>query len=83
MIRDRMTAYIGQPASVLFAKLGLPTSEQTIAGQKVYIWTTSNFIEGTNYACKLRAIVDSHDIITSFDGDGNQGGCAGFASRLQ
>jgi len=82
-LQEGLHAYSGQPASALFSKLGLPTAEQTIAGRKVYIWTTSNFVEGTNYGCKLRVNVDPHDNIVGGDWDGNNGGCAVFASRLQ
>ena len=49
-IRDRLPTYTGQPANVLIAKLGFPSREDNIAGRKVYVWTTSNFIDGTNYA---------------------------------
>jgi len=82
-IQSRMQTYVGQPARALFDRLGFPTSDQVVAGQKVYVWSTSNFVEGTNYACKIRAIVDPQDIITSFDWEGNQGGCGFFASKLR
>jgi hypothetical protein len=81
-IKEQMPQYVGQPASALFAKLGYPTSEQTVAGSKVYIWTTTQLIEGTSHDCKIRAIVDSREIITSWDGEGNERGCGRFASRL-
>jgi hypothetical protein len=77
-----MVPYQGQPVSLLIAKLGYPTEQQVIAGNKVYIWTTSNFVEGTNYACRIRAILNSQDIIMSWDGNGNNGGCLEFASKL-
>jgi hypothetical protein len=81
-IKEQMPQYVGQPASALFAKLGYPTAEQTVAGSKVYIWSTTSLVDGTSYECKIRAIVDSRDIITSWDGEGNQGGCGRYASRL-
>jgi hypothetical protein len=62
-IQKEMVPYQGQPVSLLIAKLGYPTDQQIIAGNKVYIWTTSNFVEGTNYACRIRAILNSQDII--------------------
>jgi DNA-binding protein Fis len=31
----------------VIAKLGMPTSESRIAGKKVYVWITQNFVEGT------------------------------------
>jgi hypothetical protein len=78
-----MPAYIGQPASALFNRLGLPTSEQTVAGRKVYIWNTSQLYEGTSVTCILRAIVDPQDIITDFDLSGTGGACGVYASRLR
>jgi hypothetical protein len=82
MIKERMTPYTGQPVSALFAKLGYPTAEQTLAGNKVYIWANTRFVEGTSYQCKIRAIVDSREIITSWDYEGNEGGCSQYAYRL-
>lgn len=82
VLQEGLHGYSGKPASALFSKLGLPTAEQTIAGHKVYIWTTSNFVEGTNYGCKLRVNVDAQDNVVGGDWDGNNGGCAVFASRL-
>ena len=40
-------------------------------------------IEGANHGCKLRVNVDPQDIIVGGAWDGNNGGCAVFASRLQ
>lgn len=82
-IRETMPSYIGQPVNVLIARLGFPTAEQTVAGQKVYIWTTGRLIEGTTYDCKIRAIVGPQDLIISWDYEGNEGGCANYARRLR
>lgn len=73
---------VGQPAAAVIEKLGYPTEDRVIAGNKVYIWASSNFVEGTNYGCHIRAIVDAHDIISTWDYGGNVGGCQMFASRL-
>lgn len=82
-IKDKMSAYNGQPVSTLIDKLGFPTRQDTIAGQTVYIWTTGQMIEGTSYACTIRAILDSQNIITRWDYQGNEGGCARYASMLR
>jgi hypothetical protein len=82
-IKDKMPAYIGQPSSVLIGKLGFPTRQDTVAGRKVYIWTTSNLVDGTNYGCTIRAIVDDQDVIMTWDYQGNEGGCAHYASTLR
>jgi hypothetical protein len=82
VVRKEMNGAVGQPVSVVVAKLGFPTEDRVIAGQKVYIWSTSNFVEGSNYHCKIRAILDEHDMIASWDMDGNEAGCARYASKL-
>jgi hypothetical protein len=81
-IETRMTAYVGQPVSVVINKLGFPTAEQTIAGVKVYVWRTYRLVEGSSRDCTIRAIVDAHDIITRWDLDGNQSGCMNYALML-
>jgi hypothetical protein len=82
-LSERLPGYIGQPASALISRLGHPTAEQNIAGKKVYVWSTNQFIEGTSYGCKIRVIVDAKDIVTTWDLDGNEGGCDHYASRLR
>lgn len=81
-IRSRMTTMVGQPASVAIAKLGLPTEEQTIAGQHVYIWSSNRLVEGSSWICRIRAVIGANDTIKSFDLDGNEAGCEQFARRL-
>jgi hypothetical protein len=63
-IKDKMPAYVGQPASVLITKLGFPTRQDSVAGQTVYVWTTGQVVEGTSYACTIRAILDSQNVVT-------------------
>ena len=82
MLKEKMATYAGQPISAVIAKLGHPTTEQTIAGAKVYTWTTYRIVEATSYDCKIRAIVDARDVITTWDVEGNQRGCAYYASML-
>src|SRR3979490_2176961 len=82
MIADRLPSYRGQPVSAIIDKLGIPSDERVIAGRKAYIWANSNFVEGTNYKCQIRAVIDDQNTIVSTDFEGNQGGCAGFAAKL-
>ena len=82
IIPDHLNAVVGQPISILIAKLGYPTDERVIAGQKVYIWSTNSFVSGTSYGCTIRVFVDSSDIVRTSDAEGNEGGCAGFAEQL-
>lgn len=81
-IGESMKKFNGRPVSELVAKLGFPTEERVIAGHKVYIWSTSNFVEGTNYQCRIRAILDERDNIVQWDRDGNEGGCSNFLNKL-
>jgi hypothetical protein len=64
VIQKQMDNYVGQHVSVLTAKLGLPTEDRIIAGQKVYIWSTTRIAQGD---CQIRAILDNKDIIVSWD----------------
>jgi hypothetical protein len=80
-IEKGMNTMLGQPLSAAVAKLGMPTDEKTIAGQKVYIWFNRVVDEGSEYKCTLRAIV-SGDVITAWDFDGNNGPCLRYAERL-
>lgn len=54
-----------------------------VAGSKVYVWTTANLVDGTNYGCTIRAILDSQDVIVKWDFQGNEGGCENYASMLR
>lgn len=72
---------LGQPLSVAVAKLGMPTDEKTIAGQKVYIWFNRSIEEGTELKCTLRVIM-SGDVISGFDFDGNEISCSRYARLL-
>jgi len=40
IIQKKMADMIGQPADVLFAKLGLPEFESEVAGRRFYVWDT-------------------------------------------
>lgn len=81
-IKDKMNAYMGQPVNALIAKIGFPTDQQTIANQKVYLWTTVRFVEGSSYQCKIRVILGPQDIIQQWDYEGNEGGCGSYAMAL-
>lgn len=79
-IRDRMDKMVGQPLAVVVAKLGMPTEEKTLVGQRVYIWQTKTLDDGTEYRCEIRVFMRG-DVIGSFDFD-NDGRCNRFARRL-
>lgn len=81
-IKEGMTTLQGQPLSAAISKLGVPSDERTIAGQKVYIWLTRSVSEGTEQKCQIRAIM-SGDVIGSFDLEGNEFKCAQYAAMLR
>ncbi|HEY7243029.1 MAG TPA: hypothetical protein VH678_04000 [Xanthobacteraceae bacterium] len=76
-----MTALQGQPLSAAVSKLGMPTEEKVIAGQKVYIWFTRTLDEGSEYNCQIRVIMKG-DVIGSWDFEGNEGKCVRYADQL-
>jgi hypothetical protein len=80
-IKEGMTALQGQPLSAAIAKLGVPTEERTIAGQKVYIWFTRTLDEGTELKCQIRVIMNG-DVIGSWDFEGNEAKCSRYAAML-
>jgi len=79
----------GQPATDVFAKLGEPNDNQTIGGEKVYVWSAGNIktLAGDassmiEFQCTIRVFVDHDEKITHYDFKGNVGGCARYAHRL-
>ena len=110
IIEEKMQTMIGQPASQVFEKLGIPDAEDVVAGRKFYVWETEDsgsillpqqntgFVYtgyGTStytyttyvpmvysHACKFRVFVDTRDLITTYDFEGDEGGCSTFASQL-
>lgn len=82
MIESGMNPMIGKPLSAATEKLGLPTEEGVIAGQKVYTWFTGRMIEGSSESCRIRAIM-RNDLIASFDYEGNGNACLRYAQMLR
>lgn len=110
IIEEKMQPMIGQPASHVFEKLGIPDAEDVVAGRRFYVWETEDSgsillpqqntgsvytAHGTStytymtyvpmvysHTCRFRVFVDANDLITTYDFDGNEGGCSTFATRL-
>lgn len=40
-LQSELPKYAGRPIGDLIARLGMPSAEQSIMGQKVYVWSTS------------------------------------------
>jgi hypothetical protein len=79
-IQKGMDELIGQPIEVAIARLGMPTEATTIAGTKVYIWSTGG--EGPPSTCTIRAVMRG-EVIGSFDRQGNEGQCSHYALMLR
>jgi hypothetical protein len=41
-LNEKSPSYTGQPAQILFNKMGLPNSEGVVAGRKFYLWSYQN-----------------------------------------
>jgi len=81
-IKEGMNDLKGQPLSAAIAKLGVPDEEATVAGVKTYTWRSSRFVDGTQYGCRIRVVM-AGDVIGSYEGSGDIGGCASYAGRLR
>ena len=82
IISKGIAALVGQPLSAAVAKLGAPTEERTIAGQRVYLWHTSTLSDGKESKCQIRVIM-SGDVIGMVDYDGNEAVCMRYAEMLR
>jgi hypothetical protein len=83
---------MGMPIDVLVADWGYPREEREIMGHKFYIWSNNGGVVavpvygGGAYAaslvCTVQVGVDDNKIITSYQLNGNNGGCAAYADRI-
>lgn len=83
---------MGQPIDVLVSDWGYPIAQRQIMGHTLYIWSNNAGIMavplygGGVYAgrltCTIQVAVNKQNIITSYQWNGNQGGCAPFARRI-
>lgn len=72
--------YKGLSAKTLAQRLGPPTSERVVMGDKVYRWETGN---PRGYYCNLDATVDGANIVRSVSVNGNNGGCLQMDDMLR
>lgn len=78
--REGIDSLYGKPMSVAVDKLGLPTSEQTVAGMRLVKWSV---VSGNEYQCTLTLQIDNKNIIQKGSGDGNLGGCENYILALR
>nr|WP_198982706.1 hypothetical protein [Herbaspirillum sp. ASV7] len=79
-MHDGLTALKGQPLSAAIAKIGLPSSESTVAGMRVVKWKAANTSE---WPCEITMQVDDRNIIQAAEGQGNIGGCERYIKALK
>lgn len=83
---------MGQPIDVLVSDWGYPTAQREIMGHTLYIWSNDRGVMAVpmygggmfagRLTCTVQVAVDKNNIITSYQWNGNQGGCAALARRI-
>lgn len=66
---------IGQPVDVLVADWGYPSAQRQIMGHGGGVFTS-------RLNCTVQVAVNAQNIITSYQWNGNNGGCAPLARRI-
>ena len=69
-----LRASAGQDVHVVIQKIGYPTSQAVVAGDKVYAWEDNG--------CTLHVAVDSSERIQRFDFSGSHHDCERISDRL-
>ncbi|WP_158813992.1 hypothetical protein [Methylocapsa sp. S129] len=76
----------GQPAQAVIKKLGEPNETSESAGERVYIWSTSDGSalagDAVGLHCTVKVFVDKGDRVAHYDFNGNVAGCSHYAHRL-
>ena len=98
-LKTTLPTTVGQPVSAVVDRLGMPTSETTIMGQKVYVWTEQ--VQDVDYApligasrltlipvatsgvCSIRVAVDEAGIVRRVDHQGDNAVCSNYARRMR
>jgi hypothetical protein len=83
---------IGMPIDVLVSDWGYPSAQREIMGHTLYIWSNDAGVMAVplygggmyagRLACTVQVAVNDEKIITSYQWNGNNGGCAQFARRI-
>jgi hypothetical protein len=71
----------GKPIQYAIERIGMPATEQVIAGRKVYIWgprgTTD--VPATDPYCTLKLVVNADEIVTHVQYAGNLTACERYS----
>ena len=83
---------IGQPVDVLVSAWGYPSAQREIMGHTLYVWSNNGGamavpmygggVFAARLTCTVQVAVDAQNIITSYQWNGNNGGCAPLARRI-
>lgn len=83
---------VGMPIDVLVADWGYPSGQREIMGHTLYIWSNDGGamavpmygggVMAARLTCTVQVAVNDEKIITSYQWNGNNGGCAPFARRI-
>ena len=53
------------------------------SGHRISTYTYTTYVPmAYRHACKFRVFVDAKDLITTYDFEGDEGGCSNFATQL-
>ena len=70
------SGYKGQPLGAVVTRLGPPTYQQTIDGQKVYTWNEGQSLQ----PCHIRVVM-AGDVIDSYETSGDEVICVQYQTR--
>ena len=73
-LNQDLNASAGQDIHVVIKKIGYPTSQAIVAGDKVYAWEDNG--------CVIHVAVDATDHIQRFDYSGSHHDCERISDRL-
>lgn len=83
---------VGMPVDVLVSDWGYPSAQREIMGQTLYIWSNDGGVVAVplygggafagRLTCTIEVAVNDDKIITHYQWNGNNGGCAAFARRI-
>ena len=79
-MNDGLAALKGQPLSAAITKIGLPSSESTVAGMRLVKWKAANT---SDWPCEITMQIDERNIIQAAEGHGNIGGCERYINALK
>lgn len=91
-LNNGLQKVVGQPIDVLVSDWGYPSAQREIMGHTLYIWSNDGGVMAVpmygggmfagRLTCTVQVAVNADKIITGYQWNGNEGGCAPFARRI-